>query len=139
RNVVILLSPDPSLEASEITFTKPDGAPAHFVLIGGNRGFWQDHSPDAKLISATFTLPQAENTLTVASSSWSVGKVVVVVGLTLAAIAVATKVKRRGQETGQRCECMFTCTAKDGKTFPYMEKRDCCSASEVLAGTCSGQ
>lgn len=139
RNVVILLSPDPTIEASELTFTKPSGSPAHFVLIGGNRGFWQDHSPDVKFVSATFTLPEAENTLTVASSSWSVGKVVIVVGATLAAIAVATMVKKRGQQTGQRCECQYTCTAKDGKTFPYTMKQNCCSASEVIAGACSGQ
>ena len=139
RNVVIILSPDSSLEASDITFTKAGGGPVHIVIIGGNPGFWRDHNPDAKFISAAFTLPAAENTLTVASSSFSIGKVIVVVALAALAITVATKLNQRGRETGQRCDCQFTCTAKDGKTFPFSIKKDCCSASEVNNNTCTGQ
>lgn len=139
RNVVIVLSPDSSLEASDITFTKAGGGPVHIVIIGGNPGFWRDHNPDAKFISAEFTLPAAENTLTVASSSFSIGKVIVVVALTALAVTVAIQLNKAGRKTGQRCECQFTCTAKDGKTFPYSVKTVCCSASEVLNHTCNGE
>jgi hypothetical protein len=139
RNVVIILSPDSSLQASEITFTKSGGGPVHIVMIGGNPGFWRDHNPDVKFVSAAFTLPAAENTLTVASSSFSIGKVIVVVAAFAIAIKIATEVNQRGRETGQRCDCQFTCTARDGKTFPYSEKKDCCSASEVNNNTCTGQ
>jgi hypothetical protein len=139
RNVVIILSPDSSLEASDITFTKAGGGPVHIVMIGGNPGFWRDHNPDAKFISAAFTLPAAENTLTVASSSFSIGKVIVVVAVVAVAVKIATKVNQRGRETGQRCECQYTCTAKDGMTFPYSLKTVCCSASEVINHTCNGE
>jgi len=139
RDAVIILSSDSSLEASDITFTKGGGGPVHIVIIGGNPGFWRDHNPNVKFISAAFTLPAAENTLTVASSSFGIGKVVVVKKETDVAIKVATKVDLRGRETGQRCECQFTCTAKDGKTFPYSFKTNCCSAAEVNNHSCNGE
>ena len=139
RNVVIILSPDSTLQASDITFTKSGGGPVHIVMIGGNPGFWRDHNPDVKFVSAAFTLPAAENTLTVASSSFSIGKVIIVVAVVAVAIKIASKVNQRGRETGKRCNCQYTCTAKDGKTFPFSEKKDCCSASEVNNDTCTGQ
>jgi hypothetical protein len=142
RHVVILLSADPTLEASDITITKPRGNPAHIVLIGGNPGFWLEESPAAKFVSATFTLPEAESTLTLASSSFSIAKVVVVVGVATVAVAVATRLHRRstGQDiTGRRCECTYTCTARDGRTFPYVQRKDCCDPVEAMNNTCPGR
>ena len=95
RNVVILLAQDPTLEAIDITFSKPAGFPVHIVFVGGNPGFWQRQDPAAKFVSAAFTLPADETTLTIASSSFSIGKVIVVIGVAVLAVTVATKLRRR--------------------------------------------
>ncbi len=138
RNVVILLAQDPTLEAIDITFSKPAGFPVHIVFVGGNPGFWQRQDPAAKFVSAAFTLPADETTLTIASSSFSIGKVIVVIGVAVLAVTVATKLRRRsaGEVVGKACACTFTCKARDGRTFTYTQRTGCCNPIEVSDGNC---
>ena len=77
RHVAVLLADDPSLECPSLSIDKPAGAAGHFIVIGGSTEFWNDRDPSAKFVSATLTLPEAENSLTVESQSWSPGKIIV--------------------------------------------------------------
>jgi len=80
-HVGVFLAPDESLECSGLDFRKSDGGAGQFVVVGGNKGFWDQRSVDAKFISTTVTLPITENTLIIQSNSWSPGKIIIVLGV----------------------------------------------------------
>lgn len=85
--VGVFLAPDASLECSGLDFSKEDGVAGQYVVVGGNKGFWERRSEDAKFISTTVTLPVSENTLRTQSNSWTPGKIIVI-AKAAAAVAV---------------------------------------------------
>jgi hypothetical protein len=84
-HVAVILAEDPTLECRAMRIDKPKEKAGHFVVIGGSKRFWIDRRPEAKFISAAFTLPDRESSLDLSSQSWSPGKVIVafLIGATL--------------------------------------------------------
>jgi len=141
QRVAVILAEDPTLEITQFTFTKAAADTGYVVLVDGNPAFWRDHTPGAKFVSAAFTMPVDENTLSIASDSSKTGTISTVGrgGATAAEAVIVTEmaVDKRSR-VGRRCKCTLECANKDdpNRTFELLISSGCCTATEVARGQC---